>query len=56
VHPARFDAEPIVDPGSNAKLGLEQDSAAEVDLVVRKILEILGRSGVSGVCPMPPLR
>src|SRR4051812_44551195 len=48
VHPACLDSRALGDADPNADLGLEQDAAAELDLVVGKILELLVRAVVDG--------
>src|SRR5437773_5979805 len=48
VHPAGFDAQPIIDPRADPELGLKQDAAAEIDLAVGEVLELLRRAGLDG--------
>ena len=48
MDPAGFYGHPLVDPGADSELGLEQDAAAELDLVVGRVLEVPSRAGVDG--------
>src|SRR5207253_3007895 len=48
VDPARLDAGAAGEANPDAEFGLEQDSAAEVDLVVGQILKLLSRTVVDG--------
>src|SRR4029078_12431588 len=48
VDPAALDADPVAGLEADADLRLEEHPAAEVDLAVRRILVILGRTRVHG--------
>ena len=46
VHPARLERDARGDADPDPELGLEQDAAAELDLVVKRVLEFRRRAGV----------
>ncbi len=48
VHPARLKQGARADAGANPDLRGEQDAAAEIDLIVGRILKLLRRAGVDG--------
>ena len=50
VHPARFDAQPLIDPGADAELRLEQHAAAERDPVRSEEAAWPSRCGWRGQC------